>query len=65
MELEHHLSKEARIRHANPMKAIWKLAYGVPNLISLANGKRNLYMRSQKGWLLTSTKVIRTTLCIP
>lgn len=42
MELEHHLSKEARIRQANPMKAIWKLAYGVPNLISLANGKRNV-----------------------
>lgn len=63
MELEHHLSKEARIRQANPMKAIWKLAYGVPNLISLANGKRNV-MYIHKRDLLTFTQAIRTTLCI-
>ncbi len=37
-QLEQHLSEEARLRLDNPMKAIWKKAYGMPNMISLANG---------------------------
>lgn len=35
----HHLSREARERLENPMKSVWKKAYGIPNMISLANGK--------------------------
>ncbi|KAH9928518.1 L-tyrosine:2-oxoglutarate aminotransferase [Epithele typhae] len=38
VDLSHHLSTEARRRKPNPMKAIWKLTRGRPNMVSLANG---------------------------
>jgi len=34
LALAHHLSKEARNRLHNPMKSIWKKAFGIPGMIS-------------------------------
>ncbi|THH29080.1 hypothetical protein EUX98_g5108 [Antrodiella citrinella] len=38
VDLSHHLSTETRLRQANPMKAIWRLARRKADMISLANG---------------------------
>jgi len=55
-QLEQHLSEEARLRLDNPMKAIWKKAYGMPNMISLANGDphHSLYPISQIDFVVPS-----------
>lgn len=47
-QLERHLSEEALLRLDNPMKAIWKKAYGIPNMISLANGTNIISCKAAK-----------------